>query len=130
MHVVKASTNGIQKIIPGKNTRNIHQTVITLVTVKHLSSQDMSVTVSTSGNVNSLFGHLELLTDTDNMINATNDSIHAMIYSAVSMNETWDIGATIITAFEAGGLSLALIIFLVWVIRIVLMTRRKRQSHE
>ena len=62
------------------------------------------------------------------MNNSTNHSLYAMNYSAVSMNGTWDIGATIITAFEAGGLSLALIIFLIWLIRIVLMTRRNRQS--
>ena len=49
-------------------------------------------------------------------------------YSAVSMTDTLDIGATIVTAFEAGGLSLAVIIFLFWVIRMILMTRRNR--HE
>ena len=49
-------------------------------------------------------------------------------YSAASLSETWDIGASVITAFEAGGLSLALIIFLMWVIRMVLMNRRRRQD--
>ena len=62
------------------------------------------------------------------MDDSTNHSLYAKNYTAVSMNETWDIGATIVTAFEAGGLSLALIIFLMWVIRIVLMTRRNRQQ--
>ena len=64
------------------------------------------------------------------MNKSTNDKLYAMNYTAVSMNETWDIGATILTAFEAGGLSLALIICLMWVIRIVLMTRRNREYHE
>lgn len=53
--------------------------------------------------------------------------------SGVNMNytataTTWDIGATIVTAFEAGGLSLALIIFLVWVIRIISQTIITRRS--
>ena len=44
--------------------------------------------------------------------------------ASMSMNDNWDIGASIVTAFEAGGLTLALIIFLIWVIRIVIVSRR------
>ena len=62
------------------------------------------------------------------MNNSTNDTLYAMNYTAVSMNETWDIGATIVTAFEAGGLSLVAVIFFMWVIRMVLMSRRNRQQ--
>ena len=51
---------------------------------------------------------------------------HSANYSAVGMTESWE--PNIITAFEAGGLSLALIIFLMWVIRMILLTRRNR--HE
>ena len=53
---------------------------------------------------------------------------HSANYSAASVSATWDIGASIVTAFEAGGLSLALIIFLMWVIRMVLISRRRQ--HE
>ena len=53
---------------------------------------------------------------------------HSMNQSAVSMITTWDIGTSIITAFEAGGLSLAAIICFMLVIRMVLMSRRNRQQ--
>ena len=53
---------------------------------------------------------------------------HAMNQSAVNMVTTLDIGTSIITAFEAGGLSLVAVIFFMWVIRMVLMSRRNRQQ--
>ena len=44
-----------------------------------------------------------------------------MNHTAAAAN-SWEIGACIITAFEAGGLSLALVIFMVWVIRTIIRT--------
>ena len=56
-----------------------------------------------------------------------------MNHTAAAAN-SWEIGATIITAFEAGGLSLALVIFMVWFIRTVIKTiiesRRSPSQNE
>ena len=52
----------------------------------------------------------------------------------VAATNSWEIGTTIIRAFEAGGLSLALVIFMVWLIRTVIKTilesRRSSSQNE
>ena len=50
-----------------------------------------------------------------------------MNHTAAAAN-SWEIGASIITAFEAGGLSLAVVIFLVWVIRTIIHTIIRRRT--